>query len=87
MILAILKVLRSADSIGDEGHKLKWIIRSFHDPDLSKKGVTIREQESKTALEEGIRELMEFGEKFKKEKRNSYRKELERILSDNAVYY
>jgi len=67
---AILKVLRSADSIGDEGHKLKWIIRSFHDPDLSKKSVSIRDQESKTALEEGIRKLMEFGNLIKRFKIN-----------------
>jgi hypothetical protein len=34
---AILKVLRSAEGRDDEGHKLKWIIRSFYDPELSKK--------------------------------------------------
>jgi hypothetical protein len=82
---AILKVLRSADRIGDEGHKLKWIIRSFHDPDLSKKSVTIREQESKTALEEGIRELMEFGKKLDDNKYENYNKEFLMILRRNGI--
>lgn len=82
---AILKVLRSADSIGDEGHKLKWIIRSFHDPDLSKKNVTIREQESKTALEEGIRTLMEFGEDM--EGYDEFLEKLHDILTENGIKY
>jgi hypothetical protein len=82
---AILKVMRSADRIGDEGHKLKWIIRSFHDPDLSKKSVSIRDQESKTALEEGIRELMEFGKKLDDNKYENYNKEFLMILRRNGI--
>ena len=70
-----------------KGHKLKWIIRSFHDPDLSKKSITIREQESKAALEEGIRTLMEFGENLDKTKREFYKNELEGIISRNAIHY
>jgi len=82
---AILKVLRSAEGRDDEGHKLKWIIRSFHDPELSKKKETVREQESKTALEEGIRKLMEFRKDINDSKYRNYINELKMIINRNGI--
>jgi peptidoglycan hydrolase-like protein with peptidoglycan-binding domain len=57
---AILKVLGSASKRGDDAHRLKWIIRSFYDPKLSRTD-GLDEPMKKVALEEGIRKLKEFG--------------------------
>lgn len=80
---AILTILRSADGRSDEGHKLKWIIRSFHDPDLSKR--KNNEKESKIALEEGIRKLMEFGKNLDENKYGKYTNEFKMTINRNGI--
>jgi len=85
---AILKVLRSAEGRDDEGHKLKWIIRSFHDPELSKKKEKTGDEESKFALEEGIRKLMEFGKTNLLEAYyKRYVSNLKELLNENKITF
>jgi len=79
---AILKILQSADGRGDAGHRMKWIIRSFHDPGLSRiKELT--DEMKKNALEEGIRELLAFGNGI--DGQNDYQLNLRAILKSNGV--
>ena len=90
---AILRVLQSAEGRNDNAHKLKWIIRSFHDPELSRKHAgkdeKTKERLKKTALEEGIEELMAFGENVEKLEgnRDKYLTELKILLTRNGVVY
>ncbi len=61
---------------------MKWIIRSFHDPGLSRiKELT--DEMKKNALEEGIRELLAFGNGI--DGQNDYQLNLRAILKSNGV--
>ena len=76
----ILTVLKSAD--GNQ-HKLKWIIRSVYDPNLSVKG-----GDKGKALDEGIEKLLKFGGYFEEDIRNKripYLQNLFILLKNNGV--
>jgi hypothetical protein len=85
---AILKVLQSAEGRNDNAHKLKWIIRSFHDPELSRRR-NVTDAMKKTALEEGIAELMEFASDISElaQRQGSFQDDLRSLLSRNGVTY
>ncbi len=81
---AILKVLQSAEGRNDDAHKLKWIIRSFHDAELSRRG-NVTDAMKKAALEEGIRELMGFGGDIDEIQRNQYVNQIQVTLQRNGI--
>jgi hypothetical protein len=83
---AILRVLQSAEGRNDNAHKLKWIVRSFHDPELSRRG-NVTDAMKKSALEEGIAELLGFGESLDEMQRNQYVNQMQVTLQRNGVTY
>jgi len=90
---AILTVLQSAEGRNDKAHKLKWIIRCFHDPELSRKHSAkddaAQDRMKKAALEEGIEELMEFGKNIQdlETSHRNYIQQLKILLRKNGVTY
>ena len=90
---AILRVLQSAEGRNDKAHKLKWIIRCFHDPELSRKlagkDEKTKERMKKAALEEGIEELMSFGKDVSAltQMQADFQDDLRLLLQRNGVKY
>jgi hypothetical protein len=80
---SILKVLESASERGDDAHRLKWIIRSFYDPKLSRTD-GLDEPMKKVALEEGVRMLKGFGKEFEKDY-EKYLQQVNDLLDENNI--
>ena len=79
---SILKVLESASRSHDEAHKLKWIIRAFIDPGLSRRK-EIDDVMRGRILDAGIGKLMRFGEEF--DSYDTYSRRLNKLLNENKI--